>query len=387
MRRSIVLAGSLAQRTGRGGHAWVFLQYLLGFRRLGWEVLFVDRLEPEMCHDDRGRPSTPRESENAAYLHRIMKTFGFEEDYGIVLSGGREVLNLSRDRLLERIRGSDLLLNVMGFLDDPELLAAAPLRVFLDIDPGFGQMWHELGLADVFQGHDRFVTIGENLGAPDCPIPTCGLEWHTTSQPVVLGSWAEEDALPTADDLAFTSVVSWRGPFGPIEYGGRTYGLRVHEFRRFIELPQRTGGRFEIALDIDPADHGDRTLLERRGWVLKDPTAVAADPWSYREFILDSAAEFMVAKNLYVDTRSGWISDRSLCYLAAGRPVLAQDTGFGRNYPAGTGLVAFSDLDEAQEGVCRIRQVYRRHSRAARALAAEHFDSDRVLSRLLAGLE
>jgi hypothetical protein len=383
---TVVVAGSLAQRWGKGGHAWVFLQYLLGFRRLGWDVLFIDALEPGMCTDEHGRPCALEDSVNLRYLREVMDGFGLGEDFALLYDGGAQVLGRSRRELQTLVSESACLVNVMGFLQDEDLLAAAPLRVFLDIDPGFGQMWKDLALADVFSGHDRHVTIGENLGSPGCLIPDCGIDWITTPQPVVRPAWELEEGSSPDPDAPFSSVVSWRGPFGPIEHRGRVFGLRVHEFRRFFPLPHRTGARFELALEIDSADAEDRARLLEHGWNLVDPALAAEDPWSYRDFIHRSAAEFMVAKNLYVDTRSGWISDRSLCYLASGRPVLAQDTGIGHRYPAGEGLLLFSDLDEAGDGVERIRGEYRLHSRRARELAAEFFDSDRVLGRLLGRL-
>lgn len=181
----------------------------------------------------------------------------------------------------------------------------------------------------------------------------------------------------------FTSVVSWRGPFGPIEYDGRRYGLRVHEFRRFLELPALTRERFEVALDIDDADRADAESLEQHGWRLADPRAVAGDPWRYRDYVQGSAAEFMVAKNLYVDTRSGWFSDRSACYLASGRPALVQDTGLEGAVPLGEGLLTFSNPAEAAAAVEGVCADYHRHSRAARAIAEEHFAAERVLPGLL----
>jgi hypothetical protein len=250
-----------------------------------------------------------------------------------------------------------MILNVMGFLTDGQILEAAPLRVFLDIDPGFPQLWREQGLADVFNGHDAFVTIGENIGEPHCTIPTCGIDWITTPQPVVLSDWFAA----ASGGEAFTSVVSWRGPFGPLEHDGRRHGLRVHEFRKFVDLPRRAQATFELALGIDPAD----------------------DPSSYQNYIRSSRAEFLVAKNMYVETRSGWISDRSLCYLASGKPVLMQDTGVGSRYPTGTGLLTYRTVDEAVEGIARINRDYLDHVQAARRIAEEHFDSDKVLTRLL----
>jgi len=386
MGETVVVAGSLAQRPGSrpggGGHTWVFLQYLLGFRRLGWDVLFVDRLEPEMCVDRNGNPAPLESSFNLRYTTEVMDRFGLSGQWALLYDGGREVVGCARDEVLERASRSTLLLNVMGYLDDEEILAAAPLRVFLDIDPGFGQMWQELGLARLFRGHDRYVTVGGRIGAPDCGIPTCGIEWATTMPPVELTEWP----VAAGDGAGFTTVASWRGPFGPIEYRGRTYGLRVHEFRRFLELPELTGEPFEVALDIDEADGEDLRRLEEHGWSLADPREAAGDPWLYREYVRRSAAELMVAKNLYVDTRSGWFSDRSACYLASGRPVLAQDTGLEGLLPCGEGLVTFSTLEEAVAGAEEIARDYQRHSGAARALAAEHFAADRVLPRMLDAL-
>jgi hypothetical protein len=262
------------------------------------------------------------------------------------------------------------------------VLAAAPLRAFLDIDPGFGQMWVELGLARLFDRHDRHVTVGGSVGDPGCAIPTCGLDWVGTLPPVELSEWPAVGG----NGNRFTSVASWRGLFGPIEYQGRTYGLRVHEFRRFAELPSRTSARFEVALDIDDADAADRKRLHEQGWVLADPRKTARDPWRYRTYVQGSSAELMIAKNLYVDTRSGWFSDRSACYLASGRPVLAQDTGLGNLLPCGEGLVIFSTLEEAVAGVEDITGDFERHSRAAREIAEEHFAAERVLPRLLQDL-
>ena len=382
MRETIVVAGSLAQRPFHGGHTWVFLQYLLGFRRLGWDVLFVDRLEPEMCVDRNGNPAPFESSFNLRYIAEVMDRFGLSGNWALLYDAGREIVGRTRDEVLERVRRSTLLLNVMGFLDDEEILAAAPLRVFLDIDPGFGQMWQELGLARMFHGHHRYLTVGERIGAPDCGIPTCGIEWATTKPPVELSEWPPA----TTNGAGFTTVASWRGPFGPIEYRGRTYGLRVHEFRRFFELPELVREPFELALDIDEADGEDLRRLAQHGWSLADPHEAAGDPWRYREYVRRSSAELNIAKNLYVDTRSGWFSDRSACYLASGRPVLAQDTALDGLLPRGEGLVTFSTLDEAAAGAEEITRDYGQHSRAAREIAAEHFAAERVLPRMLDNL-
>jgi hypothetical protein len=366
----IAIAGSIAQKAGNAGHTWQFLQYLLGFRRLGWEVLLLDSLESA---DPLAQEASVR------YVADVMRAHGLENAWTIALGDGLHA-GVERAAVLAFVAGSDLLLNVMGFCTDEELLAAAGRRVFLDTDPGFAQMWFELGLADLLAGHDVHVTIGERVGEPDCDVPTCGLRWVTTPQPVVLDAWPRASAAPRRP---FTSVASWRGAYAPVDYRGRRYGLRVHEFRRFARLPELTGRAFELALAIHAAEAPDLALLRDTGWTLVAPDEVAMTPATYRRFIAESTAELMVAKGIYVQSRSGWFSERSICYLASGRPVVAQDTGLADRYPLGSGLLAFETLDEAAGAVEAIAADYDRHAADARALAEACFDSDKVLARLL----
>jgi hypothetical protein len=368
----IAIAGSVAQKAHNAGHTWQFLQYLLGFKRLGYEVLLLDSLVH--AGNDVGA-----EQERVAYVAGVMQEHGLACSWTIALPGARHA-GIPRARALRFVRDADLLLNVMGFCGDEELLGIARRRVFLDTDPGFPQMWCDLGLADVFAGHDAHVTIGERIGRPDCEIPTCGLDWITTPQPVVLDAWPRASDPPRRP---FTSVGSWRGAYGPVDYAGKRYGLRVHEFRRFARLPELTGRAFELALAIHVAETPDLALLRDSGWSLVDPADVATTPAGYRAFIAESTAELMIAKGMYVQARSGWFSERSICYLASGRPVVAQDTGLRDLYPLGSGLLAFDTLDEAAACVESISYHYARHADDARALAQEHFDSDRVLGRLL----
>ena len=378
MKETIVVGASIAQRPRNGGHTWALLQYVLGFRRLGWDVLLIDRLEPDMCHDEAGRPCSLERSANLSYYEAVVRHFELEGQHAL-FSEGQATSGLPRSEMIDRVRRSALLLNVMGFVTDEEILGAAGLRVFLDIDPGFGQMWCELGLADIFAGHDRYFTVGENVGQASCTIPDCGLVWEVTAQPVILERWPYSAEPGTT----FTTVATWRGPYAPVEYHGTTYGLRVHEFRRFAELPTLTRAKLEVALDIDDADSKDVELLARNGWARADPGDVAADPDAYQRYIVGSRGEFSVAKGMYVQTRSGWFSDRSICYLAAGRPVIAQETGFSDNYPVGAGLLAFETVDEALAAVDEVQGAWEPHSKAARDLAESFFDSDRVLERLL----
>lgn len=373
---TIAVSGSLAQRPGRAGHAWVFLNYLLGFRDLGHEVLFLDRLEAAMLGPGEAGLA-PRDSRGARWLVETMASVGLDDCYALLLDEG-ETIGLSRAEALVRLGRSDLLLDFNGFLADEELLAAAARRVFFDIDPGFAQMWSELGLTEMLEGHDAFATVGLNLGGPGCTVPTGGREWVTTTQPVLLERWPA-----VAGGTAFTSIGSWRGPFGPVEFEGVTYGLRAHEFRRFAELPRHCDAPFEIALDIDPADAADAERLRAGGWGLADRATIGADLGTYRSYLQGSLAEISIAKNMYVRSRGGWFSDRSTCYLASGKPVLAQDTGFRDHLPLGEGLLSFEDMESAVAGVEAILAAPERHTQAARELAAEHFDSRKVLPDLL----
>ena len=377
-RETIVVSGALTQTARHGGMTWVYLQFLLGLRRLGWDVLFVDWLDRMTSVDGTGVRCPIEASPAARKAMRVFTAFGLDGALAILDRNSDTALGRSRADVRATIRRSACLINVMGYLDDEDLLTAAPLRIFLDIDPGFGQMWRELGLHDPYPAHDRFVTVGQNVGLAGCSVPSCGLEWITTPQPIVLDHWPMVSDAPT---LAITSVGSWRGPYAPVEYAGETYGLRVHAFRRFLELPLLTGPVFELALDIDAAETRDLEALHANGWVLTDPAGAASDPWRYRNFVQTSAAELMVAKAMYVDSRSGWFSDRSVCYLASGRPVIAHDTGFPQ--PRGEGLLAFSTLDDAAAAVEAVFTDPSRHARAARDLAESIFDSDVVLQNLL----
>ena len=367
----IVIAGAAAQVPRYGGHTWVFLQYVLGLRRLGFEVRMIDRFEPAA-----GDPAASR-----AAVDRIVAAFGRAgagDSLSVLDPTGTPLAGPPRETLLAECGRAELLINVNGVLRDEELLAAARRRLFLDIDPGVPQMWRALGLADILAGHDVHATFGARIGHDGCTIPTCGLEWIATRPPVVLEEWPVRTG---AEATTFTAIGGWRGPFAPIEFEGERYGLRAHTFRALADLPVRAGGHFRAALDIDPADDADRRALTDGGWELLDPTALTADPWSYRELIGASSAELMVAKEIYAQTRGGWFSDRSACFLASGKPVLALDTA--SPIPAGEGLVVFTTPQEAAEGARTIAAGYDHHARAARALAEEWFDSDRVLADLV----
>jgi hypothetical protein len=221
------------------------------------------------------------------------------------------------------------------------------------------------------------VTVGLNLGEPDCPFPTCGIDWQSTLPPVVTMEWSTDQP----PGPAYSTVADWRG-FGTMEWHGIRYGQKADEFLRLIDLPRRTSASLELCLFIHP-EEPDRSDLEEHGWRLSSPSDQVATPDTYREYIFRSRGEFTAVKQGYATGRSGWFSDRSACYLTAGRPVIVQDTGIGRHVPTGTGLLTFDSLESAMFALEQVESDYTRHATAAAAFAREFLDSDIVLDRLL----
>jgi hypothetical protein len=380
-----IISGALANKPANGGNAWTRLSWLLGFQRLGFEVYFVEQIASGFCVDRSGQPTPFENSENLAFFRSTMRAFGLDRSSSLILDDGRHSDGLPIAELLPLVERAAFLFNISGHLTYPELLDRIGKKIYFDDDPGFTQFWHASGTSVRLTGHDHFFTIGENIGEPDCPIPVGNIPWRHTRCPVVLDQWPAKDLVSTRPPQfdRFTTVASWRGPYGPITFGDQTYGLKVHQFRKFIELPRRSPHKFEIALDIHPADQKDLDALLAHGWQVAPPRAVADSAQSFRIYVQNSGAEFSVAQGVYTDTNSGWFSDRTVRYLASSRPALVQDTGFGRHLPTGEGLLAFRTLDEALAGADRIATDYQKHCRTAREIAEQYFDSDKIISRLL----
>jgi hypothetical protein len=362
---TVFVAEALANKPGNAGGAWVPMSWVRGLQQLGLDVRFIEELEGEEVD-----PVAVR------WFVDVTRRFGLD-GLATLLHAGEAIAGPPVSELVG-LAPEATLINISGHLRTPELLRAFRRRVMVDLDPGFTQFWHHAGIAaDNVGGHDMYFTVGELVGTPGCAIPTDGIEWHPVRPPVVLSDWPLDS--PREFDR-FTTVAAWRGPYGPVEHAGRTFGLKVHQFRKFMDVPPRSDQHFEIALDIHPADRLDLDALRGHGWKIVDPRAVAGDPDSFRSYVQRSGAEFSVAQGMYVDTRSGWFSDRTTRYLASGRPALVQDTGFGRNLPVGEGLVAFRTLEEAVAGAADIAARYPEHCQAARRIAEEYFDAGCVLA-------
>ena len=377
----VVVAGALANKPHNGGEAWVRLSWIRGFQQLGVDTWFVEELSLDACRNADGEPVAPEDSVPVRWFRDIVGRFGLAER-STLLVDGEAVCGPPVEDVLE-LASEAALVNISGHLSRGPLFDAFRSRVLVDIDPGFTQIWHAMGLLGArVEGHDLFFTIGENIGQPWCPIPTSGIDWQPIRQPVVLEDWP---FIPPPDGpFRFTTVSSWRTPFGAVEWDGVTYPLKHHEFRRVFELPRRIPEvEFRLALDIHPAEEPDLVALRANGWQLIDPRSVAADPETYRCFVQASGAEFSVAQGVYVHARSGWFSDRTVRYLAAGRPVIVQDTGLGHRLPIGQGLMTFRTLDEAQAAANLVAADRVGHAEAARAIAEEHFAADRALAPLV----
>ena len=374
-----MISGAMAsQPLFSGGNTWAFLQYVLGLRRLGFTTYYIEQLNQENCIDDNWNRACFDDSANARYFRTLMDRFNLAGHAALLEYEGPGDVGLSHADVQKLSPDIDLLINFSGRLHMRQILKAVRRRVYLDMDPGYTQIWQERYGANMnLRGHDVYVTVGLNLGQPDCPLPTCGIRWEKTLPPVVIEEWMTTQT----PGISYSTVADWRG-FGPVEWRGVWYNQKSDEFKRIIKLPRRISVPLELCLFI-LRDEADRMELENHGWRLASPAHHTTGPDAYRNYIFASRGEFTAVKHGYAAGRTGWFSDRSACYLAAGRPVVIQDTGIGADLPTGCGLLTFSDIDSAVDALEQVERSYAKHAAAAASFAREFLDSDLVLSRLL----
>ena len=372
----IVVCGLLAQYP-LGGVAWDYLQYPLGLAHAGHDVYYLE---------DTGLwPYNPNEDGvskacdfNVAYLAALMDRFGLGDRWAYRFAHEDQWFGMPEARRCDVLRTADLVINVSGTLRNPADLETRGILCYVDSDPVFTQVKVARGQEDfraVIDAHDVHFTFGETLSDE---VPKTGHRWMPTRQPVVLDQWE-----PGAKDCGrFTTVMNWSS-YNNVEYQGRAYGQKDVEFRRFLDLPANTSASLEIAVASGKNARPPYDLLRHRGWSVVDPAVVCPDLDSYRHYLQTSHGEWSVAKHGYVVGQSGWFSCRSACYLAAGRPVVAEDTGWSRVLPTGAGLFAFTTLEEAVAALDEIQSDHASHARAAREVAEAHFDSTRVLNSLV----
>ncbi len=361
-----------------GGHFWVYMQYAQGLRRLGCDVYWLEQFRP---------PASGDSAQEAALLSPFferMKRFGLEGKTLLYAKAGNDVRFVGCEwpdveRVLKR---ADLLLN-FHYAIDPRLLACARRTALVDIDPGLLQFWISTGQLNV-PAHDCYLTTGETVGTPSARFSDCGLQWHRIRPPVCLELWPFTYD-PHAE--AFTTVSSWSTTdWLKVREDGKTV-LRENTkrvaFLQFERLPCHTSQPLELALYTDERDAQDLACLTRSGWRVRHSRDVAGSPEAYRSYVQRSRGEFSCAKASCMDFQNAWVSDRTVCYLASGKPVVVQDTGPSAYLPHGEGMFRFTSLDEAAAAFQAINADYGRHCRAARDLAETHFDATRVLETTL----
>ncbi len=378
MSRPLCVLASVMGRFPVGGVTWCALHYIAGLQRLGWDVFYLEDTG-ECPYDPVANGITTDPAYAVSYIRRELARVGLEDAFSYVDHRGLRWYGASRARVAEMCRSADVLINLSGgvWRDRPEYENVP--KIFVDTDPGFTQQT----IADAGPGayrdwiaaHEAHFTFATNVGGTDCRLPETPFHWQPTVQPLALRFWP---VVPPPHDAPFTTVMSWRIDSFP----GLGKG-KAAELLRLRELPARSGRRLRLAI----AGHAPFELLEQSGWEVRDAVAETIDTDAYRAFIQASRAELGFAKTMYVETRSGWFSDRTQCYLASGRPALVRDTGFSAAIPTGEGLLTFSDADEVLAGIDEIERDYERHAHAARELATDRFEATAVVGDLLARVD
>lgn len=363
-----------------GGMTWHHLQYVAGLARLGHEVFFIELGgEYEDCYNPRENRMT---SDPAAGLEFIARTFartGLSDRWAYFDGRTAQWCGRSQAQVDRVISDADLLLNISGVNPLDGGLRDVPVRILVDTDPVFTQIRHltDPVAMSLAKQHTVFCTFGENIGGPTSDVPDDGLPWLPTRQPVVLDLWTPT---PGPASGAFSTVMQWNS-YASRRHEGREFGMKSVSFAPYMDLPERVDAEFELAIGSELAPI---QLLRECGWRVRSALPVTRDPWTYQRFIQRSKGEFSVAKHGYVSARSGWFSERSAVYLASGRPVVVQDTGFTNWMETGYGALAFTTPDEAVAALERVCATYELHCDAARALAERYFDARVVLPQLLA---
>jgi hypothetical protein len=366
-----------------GGIAWQAVNYLAGLEKLGYEAWYVE--------DHGANPYDPRISSvvmdcdyNIAYLRGAMERHGMAGRWAYWDAINDVYHGLSREQVCALYAEADALINLCGATQLRDEHGRCPVRIMIDTDPVYEQLKYakaDPAARAYVDAHTHFFTYGANLGTPACAIPLCGVPWRPTRPPVDLDLWPIAEGAPPC----FTTIATWENKGKNIDFDGATYLWSKHvNFLRFLDLPrERPGSRFRMAML--PPEEAVRREVEGAGWGLVDPRPVSAGMDAYQEFISGSRGEFTVAKDIYVRPNSGWFSDRAVCYLAAGRPVVTMRTGFTEYCPVGRGLFDYATRQEALDAIDAVESDYAGHSRAAREIAAEYFAADRVIEDLLAG--
>ncbi|HXN86902.1 MAG TPA: hypothetical protein VN867_12575 [Candidatus Binataceae bacterium] len=381
-RKGRIVVLHLAMRFPFAGVVWQLLQHLIGFRALGFEVFYIED-HGAYVYDAVAQTPTPDSSSNIKLVGEILDRFGFAGHWSFRDPISQDYIGMPKERCLKLFRESAAVVNLCGASEPREEHIASPMFIYIETDPGVFQRNIEhrdpIAMLNV-EAHKLFFTYASNIGQPDCNVPAAGVDWHTTRPPVMLDEW--HPGIGPASPSAFTTVGTWRNKGNDITVAGNTYYWSKHvNFTKVLEVAARAGQPIELATDISSGEDYDRAIAG--GFTFRPVIPMSLDIDTYREYISASRGEFTVSKDLYVRTRSGWFSDRTVCYLAAGRPAITQFTGFEKYISSGTGLLGFDDADSAIEAIRIVNSDYPRHARAAREIASEYFDAIKLLDEIV----
>ncbi len=367
------------------GVVWQHIHYIVGLQRLGHDVYYIE--------DSARLPYNPATFEvnneydyAAQLLRQLAEEFHFKRRWSFCARylPGHPTAGLPLKRVRELYREADAILNICGTQEFNEDLLASERIIYVESDPGVEQIKADQGVKSTLEylrRHRALFTFGENVGTSEFPVPTHGLKWLPTRQPVATDLWKTSRRPGPA--AVFTSIANWStSGLKDIEWRGERYlWSKSLEFLRFVRAPKKSGETFELATDIKEAR--TRNSFLRNDWRFRSPLALSENYWLYRDYIRKSKGEFTVAKDQYVRLNTAWFSDRSACYLAAGRPVVTQNTGFAKHYGGNGGLFGFDSLGQIADAVNMINADYKKHARAARAIAREVFEAEKVVGSLL----
>ncbi|MFZ5806100.1 MAG: hypothetical protein ACOY3I_02670 [Verrucomicrobiota bacterium] len=375
----IVATGLLGQYPF-GGVVWDYIQYLLGFKALGHDIYYLED-SGSWPYDPIHKTVSADCSYNVNFLEKMMTEFGLGDRWIYRNAADGKFHGAGEKLARELLKTGDLLLNVStaSWLEDYEI--GIKHQMFIDGDPMFNQigLQQDTSYTKRLRAHDSHFTFGLKVGDADCLVPETGIQWKKTLQPICLDHWPFEQSAP--DDV-FTTVMNWAS-YKPTEWNGKNYGQKDLEFEKFIDLPLRTPQKFLIAMGQGVGSKRPTELLHQKGWSIIEPDEKIPDHHTYRDFLRKSKAEWSIAKHGYVAGKTGWFSCRSACYLALGRPVLIQDTGWTEKLPHGEGLLSFRTIEDCVKGIESINRNYEKHRKAARAFSEKHLDARLVCQDLL----
>jgi glycosyltransferase involved in cell wall biosynthesis len=380
-RKGKIVVLHLAARYPFAGVVWQLMHHLIGFRQLGFDVYYIE--------DHRGHAYDPDAmslvsdpTNNLRRLGTVLERYGFGDRWSFLDSYREEYVGMPRVKCFELLREADAVINLCGATEPREEHERARCLVYLESDPGVFQLELKRKIPTAVQfarQHKLFFTYAQNIGTPDCVLPAAGIDWRPTRPPVLLDEWHPGVGAPVP--RALTTVGTWRNNGSDMEIAGQTYYWSKHvNFRKMLDVARRAGQPIELATDLSSGPDYDAAIAG--GFTFSPVVPMSLDIDTYRDFISSSRGEFTVAKDIYVRPRTGWFSDRTVCYLAAGRPVVTQRTGFEKFVPDGNGLLGFDDADEAVEAIKTINADYPRHARAAREIATEYFDALKLLDQI-----